>query len=231
MNAPAGIGHNHPPLTLDDVLAPFGDVIAEAETWLDGSAVENEGQMKAVDTLLREVKAAEKAAKDAEEAECKPLHDAWKKAKGRYKPTLDDLARMKKGLAALMDGFKQRLAAERAEAERKARAEAEAKRRAAEEAAREADAADIEAQRAAAQAQAEAEAAQRAAVTAQRDARAVKGLRTVHRFEIEDHRAALHWIARNDREAVTAFVDDYVRRNHKTAAIDGVRRWTTKEAF
>lgn len=34
-----------------------------------------------------------------------------------------------------------------------------------------------------------------------------------------------------DRDAMTAFIEDYVRRNHKSAAIDGVRVWTEKEAF
>ena len=59
----------------------------------------------------------------------------------------------------------------------------------------------------------------------------VKGLRTVTKYEITDHRALLHWIAKNDRDAITAFIDEYVRRNHKTATITGVRVWEDKEAF
>ena len=59
----------------------------------------------------------------------------------------------------------------------------------------------------------------------------VKGMRTVHRYEIEDHRAALHWIARNHRDAVTAFVEAFVGSNHKAMDIDGVKQWTEKEAF
>ena len=39
--------HNNPPDPIDEALAPFGDVISEAENWLDGSPVENEAQMKA----------------------------------------------------------------------------------------------------------------------------------------------------------------------------------------
>lgn len=229
MNAPACIGHNSPPDPIDEALAPFGDAIAEAENWLDGTAVENEAQMKAVDALLRDVKAAAKAVDAARDSEAKPLHDAWKAAIARYKPTQDDLERIKKGLVAVIDAFKRRLAAEKAEAERKAREEAAAARRAAEEAARAADAANIEAQREAARLAREAEDAQAALVAANRDK--VKGLRTVTRFEITDHRAALHWIAREDREAITAFVDDYVRRRHKDAAIDGVRVWQEREAF
>ena len=31
--------------------------------------------------------------------------------------------------------------------------------------------------------------------------------------------------------AITAFVEDYVRRNHKGRPIDGVKVWTEKEAY
>jgi len=229
MNAPTRL-HNNPPDPIDEALAAFGDAITEAEGWLDGKAVETEGQMKAVDALTKELKAAKKAVEAAEESEAKPFYDQWKAAKARYKPTLDDLDRMVKGLVAAVDGFKRKLAAEKAEAERKAREEAARKMREAEEAARAAAANDIESQRIAAAAQAEAEAAQRAAAQASKDT--VKGLRTVTRYEITDHRALLNWIARNDREAVTAFIEEWARCNHKeTAQADGLRVWTEKEAF
>ena len=35
----ATIGHNNPPDPIDEALAPFGDVITEAEVWLDGTRV------------------------------------------------------------------------------------------------------------------------------------------------------------------------------------------------
>lgn len=227
MTAP--IGHNNPPDPIDEALAPFGDYITEAENWLDGEAVTNEGQMRAVDDLLKQIKAAEKAVKTAEEIEAKPLHEAWKAAKARYKPTLDDLGRIKGGLVSIVDGFKRKLAQEKAEAERMARAEAERARREAEEAARAADALDIEAQRRAAEAQAAADLAQAQAAAASKQQ--VKGLRTTTMHEVEDHRAALHWIARNDRDAVTAFVEEYARRHHRDKKIDGVRVWQEKVAF
>lgn len=229
MNAPAQIGHNNPPDPIDEALAPFGDFISEAENWLDGEPVSDEGQMRAVDDLLKHIKAAEKAVKTAEEAEARPLHDAWKAAKARYKPTIDDLARIKTGLVAIVDAFKRKLAKEREEAERKARAEAERARREAEAAARAADAADIEAQRRAAEAQAAADLAQAQAAAASKQQ--VKGLRTTTMHEVTDHRAALHWIARNDREAITEFVDAYAKRHHRDKTIDGVRVWQEKVAF
>ena len=60
----------------------------------------------------------------------------------------------------------------------------------------------------------------------------MKGLRTVTRYEITDHRALLNWIAKNDRDAVTAFIEEYARKEHKVIAnADGLRVWTEKEAF
>ena len=221
--------HNNPPDPLDEAIAPYGDFIAEAETWLDGQSVTDEGQMNAVDAILREIKGAEKAVKAAEESEAKPIYDQWKAAKARFAPTLDDLGRIKKGLAALVSDFKRKLAEEKAEQERKARAEAAKAAREAEEAARKASESDIEAQREAAAKIEEARAKQAEAQAASKDT--VKGLRTVTKYVIEDHRAALHWIAANDREAMTAFIEEYVRRNHKTKSIEGVRVWQEKEAF
>ena len=225
----AKIGDNNPPDPIDQALAPFGDFITEAENWLDGEPVTTEGQMKQVDALTKEIKSALKAVKGGEESAAKPLYDTWKAEKERWKPTIDDLDRIVKGLVAINADFKKQAAAAK-EAERRAKYEAAEKaRREAEEKAREAAQGDIEAQR-------EADAALQAAVDATKDAKAsgqdkIKGLRKVHKHEIADHRAALHWIAKNDREAVTQFVEEYVRRNCKSVDIDGVKTWTEKEAF
>ena len=222
--------HNMPPDPIDEALAPFGDVISEAEGWLDGTPVENEGQMKAVDTLIKDMKAAKKAVEAAEESEAKPIYDQWKAAKERYKPTLTDLDRIVKGLVATVDAFKRKLAAEKEAARKEAERLAWEETRKAQEAARLAAANDLEAQRAAA-AQAEAaEAAQRAAQAAAKDT--VKGMRTVTKYDVTDHRALLHWIAKNDKDAVYAFIEDWARRNHKDhQSAEGLRVWTEKEAF
>ena len=230
MNAPDRL-HNNPPDPIDEALAPYGDIIDEASNWLDGSPVENEGQMKAVDDLLKQIKAAHKSVEAAQKSEAMPLHDAWKAALARYKPTLDDLARIKKGLIGVVDAFKRRLAQERAGAEAKARAEAEAKARAAREAAIKAQETDLEAQRAAAEAQAEAERAQIEAAKASKAAQ-VKGLRTVTRYAVTDHRALLHWIAKHDRDAITEFVEEYARKHHSPGAtMDGLKVWQEKAAW
>lgn len=230
MNTIARIGDNMPPDPIDTALAPFGDAISEAENWLDGAPVENELQMKAVDALLRDIKAAKKAVGDAEESEAKPIYDQWKAAKARFAPTITDLDRIAKGLISIVDVFKRKLAAEKAEAERLARVEAEKKMRAAAEAARAADAGNIEAQRAAAMAQEEAEAAAKAAAAASKDT--VKGLRSVTKYEITDHKALLNYIAKHVREDLTDFIEEWARKNHKEFPVaDGLRVWIEKESF
>lgn len=230
MNAPAVIGHNLPPDIIDETLAPFGDVISEAESWLDGQKVETEGQMKAADALLKGIKAARKAVDEARDLSTKPLHDAWKGEVARWKPTQDDLDRLAKGLIALLDDFKRKLAAEKEAARKEAERLAWEETRKAQEAARLADASNIEATRAAAAQMEAAEEAQRRAAEAAKDT--VKGLRTVTRYEITDHKALLNWIAKNDRDAITAFIEDYARKEHKVIAnADGIRVWTEKQAF
>jgi chromosome segregation ATPase len=229
-NPRAVIGGNAPPDPVKSALAPFDDYLAEAENWLDGESVENAEQMAAVDALAKQIKEARKAINAARDAAAKPLHDAHKAEVARWKPAQDDLDRIVKGLAAAVDPYKKRIAAEKAEAKRKAFKEAEAKRIAAEAAAAAAEqSSNIDALRQAADAKQAAIDARKAASATAKDK--VTGLRTVHRFEIEDMRQVLNWIAANDRPALVRFVEDYVTRNHKRAEIDGVQHWTEKEAF
>lgn len=229
MNPRAVIGANNPPDPIDAICAQYEGERMEAENWLDGTPVENEGQMKAVDVLRKSMREFRLGLESGQKSATAPLYDAYKAEGARWKPSIEDAQRIEKGLVALVDGFKKKLSAEKEAADRAARAEAARKMREAEEAARIANAADIEAQRAAAAAQREAEEAQCRAVAASKDT--VKGLRTVTRYEIIDIRDALHWIAKNDKDAMTAFVEDYVRRNHKTSNITGVRVWQDREAF
>lgn len=229
MNTPAQIGHNAPPDPIDEALAPYGDYIEESESWLDGTPVEDEAQMKAVDAIIKEMRSAKSDLAKAKKSATAPLHDAWKSEIARWKPTEDDIERRLKGLAAVVDPFKRQLAEKKEAAKRAAYEEARRKEREAEEAARNADASNYEAQVEADRKAHEAMEAKKAASAANKDT--VKGLRTVTRYEVEDHRAALHWIATNDRDAMTAFIDEYVRRNHKTASIEGVKVWQDKEAY
>lgn len=222
-------GHNNPPDPIDEALAPYADEISEAEAWLDGDPVENEDQMKAVDALIKAMRSAKSDLGKAKKSATAPLHDVWKAEIARWKPTEEDIDRRLKGLAATVDPFKRKLAAEKEAAKRAAYEEAQRKEREAREAAEKANAADYAAQVEADKLAQEALDAKKAASAANKDT--VKGMRTVTKYDIEDHRAALHWIAQNDRDAVTAFIEEYVRRNHKTTAIDGVKVYQQKEAY
>jgi uncharacterized protein with von Willebrand factor type A (vWA) domain len=228
-NPRAVIGDNAPPDAIDTALEPFGDVLEEVANWLDGATVENAGQLDATDALLKELKAARKAIDEARDECTGPLHEVWKAEVARWKPVQDDLDRQVKCLVAAQAPFKAALHAEQEAAKLKAREEAERIAEEARKAHLAANAASIEEQRKADELLAAAEEAAKAVAKA--DKASVKGMRTVQSYVIDDHRAALNSIARNDREAVTAFIEDYVRRNFKTRAIDGVTVTQTKEAF
>jgi hypothetical protein len=227
--AHAVIGHNNPPDPIDLALEPFTDIIEKAANWLDGAQVENEAQLRATDAILKELKAARKAVDTARDEVTKPLHEAWKGEVARWKPTQDDLDRQVKCLIAAQAPFKAKLAAEKEEARLKAEAEAAAKAEAARQAHLMANAASIEEQRKADELLKEAEEAGKAASRAAKDT--VNGMRTVQVYKIESHKSALHWIALNDRDALTFFIENYVRSNFKLRAIDGVKVETRKEAF
>lgn len=230
MNPRAVLGANNPPDPIDEALAPFADVLDEAANWLDGQTVTTEPQMQAVDKLIKGMKAARKAVDDARDTVTKPLHEAWKGEVARWKPTQDDLDMQVKGLVALVDGFKRQLAAEKEAARKAAWEAAEVARKEAEAKAAAANIADIEAQREAKAALEAADLARAQASAAQKDT--VKGMRNVTRYEITDHRALLNWIAKNDRDAVTAFIEEYARKEHKVIAnAEGIRVWIEKEAF
>lgn len=227
--ATATIGHNQPPDPIDLALEPYADILAEVENWLDGAEVENAAQLKATHDLLADLKKARKAVDAARDESTKPLHDVWKSEVARWKPTQDDLDRQVKCLVAAQAPFKAKLLAEKEAARLRAEQEAEEKARLAREAHQAAGASSLAAQRAANDLLLESEDAAKAAARAAKDT--VKGMRTVQVYQIDSHKEALNWIARNDRDALTAFIEEYVRRNFKVRPIDGVTVTTTKEAF
>lgn len=229
MNAPAHRLHNNPPDPIDEALAPYGDAISEAENWLDGSSVESEAQMLAVDALIKDIRSAKSDLAKAKKSATAPLHDAWKAEIARWKPTEDDVERRLKGLAAVVDPYKRKLATEKEAAKRAAYEEARRKEREAEEAARAANAADYEQASEAARLKHEAIEAKKVAAAANKDT--VKGLRTVHKHELLNHGEAWRWITQNDRAAADAFIEEYVRRNFRDKQIAGVKVWTEKEAY
>lgn len=229
MNTTATIGHNAPPDPIEEICAAYEGDREEAENWCDGSPVENEGQMRAVDALRKSMRQWRLDLERGQKSATAPLHDAYKRELERWKPTIADAKRIEGALVATVDAFKRKLAEEKRAAERAAWEAADKARRDAEAKARAADEANLEQQREAQEAKAAAMEAEKAAQAARKDQ--VKGLRTVTQYKIDDYRAALHDIAKSDREAVTAFIDDYVRRNHKARQIAGVSVWQEKAAY
>lgn len=228
-NTTAPIGHNNPPDPIEQVLAEYDSTISEAQNWGDGEPVTDKAGMKAVDAVLKEFKSYRAALVKAAKERTDPLHKAWKAEVAAVKVYTDDADLIQSALVATVAPFKAKLAEAEAEANRKAWEETNRLRREADAAAAKANSADVEAQR-------EVAAARQAAIDAENATKAqakdsVKGIRKTVHYDITDHRAALHWIAKNDRDAITAFVDEYVRSNHKKATIDGVKVWETKEAY
>ena len=226
---PAAIGHNQPPCPIEALLAEWGGTISEAQNWSDGEPVTDEAGMDSVDAVLKEFKtyrtALTKAAKECTD----PLHKVWKSEVAAVKVYTDDADLMQKALIATVGPFKEKLAAQKAEAERLAWEETNRLRREAEAKAAQAGASDIDAQR-------EAIEAKKAVIDAENTAKQVaksapKGMRKVTRYETTDRKAALHDIAANHRDAMTAFIDQFVASNHKKFTIAGVRVWEEKEAY
>lgn len=229
MNAHAPIGHNNPPDPIDDIIAAYESTRIEAENWLDGSKVENEGQMAAVDEIIKDARKFRLALEAGQKSATAPLYDAYKAEQDRWKPTIADAKSIQDGLIAIVNDFKRELDARKEAELRKAREEANRKAREAAEAAAQANAGSIDDVRAAAEAQQAAEEAQKAAARASKEQ--VKGLRTVTRHAVENRKAVLDDIIANDRAALDAFIDEYARKHHKDRAINGVKVWAEKEAY
>ena len=202
-------GHNNPPDPIDEITAKFDAPRSEAENWLDGTEVVDEAQMNSVDALRKDMRAMRMELEAGQKSASAPLHDAWKGELARWKPTLDDAGRIEKGLVALVDVFKRKLAAEKAEAERKAREEAERAARDAMAAHKAASVADIEAQREVAEKMRLADEAQRRAAMAAKDT--VKGMRTFNVTEILDFKALINWIAANRKDDLREWMNEYAR--------------------
>lgn len=224
------LGHNNPPSPIEEVTSQYGALLSEVENWADGDLVESKDQMDAVDALIKEFRSYKSALVKAGKEMTAPLHDAWKAEVARVKVYTDDAERIQSALVATVAPFKAKLAEEQKAKERAAWEAANKARLEAEAAAAKADAANLEQQR-------EIEAARQAAIDAEKAAKeqakqAVKGMRKVHKYEITDYRAFLHWIAKNDKDAITDFLNEYARKEHKVVAnADGLRVWIEKEAY
>ena len=84
---------NNPP-AYEAISLHIEDLIAEAQNYLDGQPIENQGQADDIGKLLDNIRQAKKAADDQRVIEKKPHDDAAKAVQQKYKPLIDkcDLA-------------------------------------------------------------------------------------------------------------------------------------------
>ena len=226
---PPPAGHNNPPCPIELVIAEYDGEITEAQNWADGEPVTDEASMKVVDAVLKGFKSYKSALVNAGKERTTPFHKAWRAEVAAVKVYTDDADLMQKALVDIVAPFKAKLAEEAKEAERKAWEETNRLRREADAQVAQARAGDIEAQRAANEAKQAAMDAEKAAKKAVADA--PKGMRTVTKYEITSHKALLHFIASKHKDDLTAFIEEWARKNHKSIPADGLRVWQDKEAF
>lgn len=230
-NERATIGNNNPPTPtpMEEWANTHADLLEEIENWADGEPVTNEEQMRAVDGLHKQMKAANTELKAAVEVYRRPFMDANADAKVEADKHLGEGKLKQDCLLELMAPFKTKLADEKAAAEKAAWEEKDRLEREAREAEQKSQAGNIDDMR-------EAEAAKQAVIDADKAAKAVKksapkGFRTVHHHEIKDGKALINWIAKNDKQAMAEFMAEYARKNFRKADLAGVKTWKTKEPY
>lgn len=84
-------GANNPPpepTPFDAHVANIGDLFTEAKHWLDGDAITNQAQADAVQTLLRMIQEAERAADASRVEENKPYDEAKAAVQAKYAPLI-----------------------------------------------------------------------------------------------------------------------------------------------
>lgn len=203
------------------------EVRLEAGNFLDGAPVETQGQADVIGKIISSAKRIKKDADLARKEDKEPHLAAGRGVDANYKPVFDTCDTIVTAAQKPLTVFLNRLAAEQAEVERKARAEAD---RLAQEAiaAQRASEGNVEAIEQAKALQHQADEAEKLAKRAGKVKAHVTGvdrsvgLRTYNVVTVTDRRAALLWIAKHDEAAIDAFVTEYARRHGTGRMIDGV---------
>ena len=87
------IGHNNPPSELEQQKPVVQGIIDDAEATLTGIAVETAKQDAAVETLLKELKAAKKGVNDAHKSDKAPFLDGGNRIDAEKNALIDDIDR------------------------------------------------------------------------------------------------------------------------------------------
>jgi hypothetical protein len=220
MNAQAEVvafdGRNMTPF--DDAISTLDDLYGEAANWADGTPIENDDQLAALDALDRGLLEVGKRLDALRVEEKRPFDDGAKAVQAKFKPHLDRGDRARAVLNKPRADYKAKREAERKAAAEKAAAEARAieeAQRKAEEAAR---AGDLAAAERAAELEADLAAADDAAKRMAKAAKGPTGLRTVYRAELVDPKAAFNHYWKTERQAFTDLIQSLADRDVRAPA-------------
>lgn len=208
-------GHNNPPPA--ETFALHIEELFSTVSGSTASPVTTDEQEAALDALLDDVRQARKDADQQRAAEKKPHDDAAKAVQAVWKPLLDRCDAAATEIKKALTPYRTAKQAAKDEAARLAREEAARKLQEAQDAIRRSD--DLEERFAA---EAMLKQASKLEKTANRIDRAPTGLRSYKIATVADYKAALLWIAKNDKPALDAFIEEYAQRVAPTRPMDGV---------
>ncbi len=215
-----GMGHNQPPKTPFEIAEDCIETLhVEATNWLDGEAIENQGQADAVSKLVNDARKAGNEADRARRIENAPFDTGKAEVQARYKPLLKKADNILKLGKKLLTTFLAKIDAEK-------RAVAEQARRVADEAAAKAQEAfknssvtDLAAREVAERYADDAQALNKHAKHAAKDTAAAKGgdravtLRSIFTGSIIDLAACARHYWKFDRASMEMVLAEMVRRD------------------
>lgn len=227
-NPRAVVGGNNPPADpFAAIEAHILDLHSEAKHFLDGEPIASEAMAEAVESLLSQIRDAEKAAEAARKAEKDPLDEQVAAIQAKWNPLIGSNKSVKGKTVLAAEACKAALApwrraqeAAKLEAARKAREEAQALTDKAAEAMRASQADDLAAREDAEQLVRLAAKADKLANRADKDATTGTGLRSTWTATMVDPVEAARWAWEVHRDECTAFfqtlADGDVRRGVRT---------------
>lgn len=215
-----GIGHNQPPKTpFETAVDSISTLHTEATNWLDGDAIENQGQADAVSVLLDDARKAKKAADASRKTENKPFDDGKKEVQGRYNPLLKRCDTIADACKKVLAPFLAKIDEEKRKVAEQARKDADEALAKAQEKHAAAGTTDFAAREEAERYIDDAKAALAFAAHAAKDKGAAKGgtravtLRSVYIPSITDLTAAARHYWTTDIDALESLILDLVRRD------------------
>jgi hypothetical protein len=194
------------------IVLEIDDLYAECANWADGSDIESQDQCDALDKLDKDLLALDKKREAIRKEEVKPLDEAKKAIQALHKPVEAKVARARDALNGPRAKWKAKVEAEkRARAEQAAR-EAEEERAKALAAMKESSG-DLEARERAEEQLELAKEAEAFAKRSDKQANTGNGLRTYHRAELTDTRAAIAHYYKVQPDAFVDLVSDLAAKD------------------